>query len=240
MRTVGSQRCLWRYHCVRAILVQVAGHLGARLPATPPPLPRPNGAGQPITLCLCTGPQPYLQALPGHLEHATRRMKRSTHQAGTGETRTDQTVTPVDLARPAQRGHGPSCRRETGQSPWSQGPRGAASAARQVCPARPHNRDVDHRIQGQLGSRHVPRNSLDRGKRPRRHHRDVEENNRDMNHQVCGNSGIPNGRREGTISCRMQWAVSNVHKEICKLTQNMYPETKHCAENGNRTKPEAT
>ena len=29
-------------------LIRVAGHLGVRLPATPPPLPRPNGGGHPL------------------------------------------------------------------------------------------------------------------------------------------------------------------------------------------------
>ena len=37
----------------------MAGHLGVRLPATPPPLLRPNGGGQTLALCLCTGlPEP--------------------------------------------------------------------------------------------------------------------------------------------------------------------------------------
>ena len=36
--------------CVQ--LIQVAGHLGVRLPATPPPLLRPNCVGQPMALWL--------------------------------------------------------------------------------------------------------------------------------------------------------------------------------------------
>ena len=40
----------------RMQLIRVAGRLGVRLSATPPPLPRPNGGGQTLALCLCTGP----------------------------------------------------------------------------------------------------------------------------------------------------------------------------------------
>ena len=46
---------------LHAQLIRVAGHLGFRLPATPPLLPRPNGGGQTLALCLCTGPQQHLQ-----------------------------------------------------------------------------------------------------------------------------------------------------------------------------------
>ena len=38
--------CLSMPHC-RTQLIRVAGRLGVRLPATPPPLPRPDGGGQP-------------------------------------------------------------------------------------------------------------------------------------------------------------------------------------------------
>ena len=36
-------------------------------------------------------------------------------------------------------------------------------------------------------------------------------------------------------SCEIKGAINNVHKEFRKLTQNMYPETKHCAEYEIRT-----
>ena len=39
----------------RVHLIRVAGHLQVRLPATPPPPPRPDG-GQTLALCRCTGP----------------------------------------------------------------------------------------------------------------------------------------------------------------------------------------
>ena len=47
--------CLSMPHSSHA-MSWVAGHLRVRLPATPPPLPRPNGGGQNLALCLCTGP----------------------------------------------------------------------------------------------------------------------------------------------------------------------------------------
>ena len=42
-------------------LIRVAERLGARLPASPPPLLRPDGGGSTLALCLCTGPCKHIR-----------------------------------------------------------------------------------------------------------------------------------------------------------------------------------
>ena len=56
-----------------------------------------------------------------------------------GSTTVSTTTAPEELARPAHQGNKPPCQRATGESPWSPGPWGSASASRQGCPARPNN-----------------------------------------------------------------------------------------------------
>ena len=65
----------------------VASHLGVRLPATPPPLPRPDGGGQTVALCLCTGRASFMphQAVDTpkdgcHLHDGTRELARPAQQ----------------------------------------------------------------------------------------------------------------------------------------------------------------
>ena len=49
-----------------------------------------------------------------------------------------------------------------------------------------HNRCIDHIVHVQLW-KHGPQSSLDQGNRPQRHDREVEEHNRDIDHQMYGN-----------------------------------------------------
>ena len=55
-------------------LIQVAGHLGVRLPATPLPLPRPNGGVNP-------GPVPVHRALQAHLQPPEIHLRHPIEQA---------------------------------------------------------------------------------------------------------------------------------------------------------------
>ena len=48
-------------------LIRVAERLGASSRASPPPLHRPNGGGQTLALCLCTGP--YQLTRKSHQDH---------------------------------------------------------------------------------------------------------------------------------------------------------------------------
>ena len=64
-----SQRCLWQYHCMRAIN-SGGSHLGVRLLATPPPLLRPNGVNSRPCTCV-QGPKKIPHTPSEHCNCAT-------------------------------------------------------------------------------------------------------------------------------------------------------------------------
>ena len=62
VQTMLYDMCVSPYTPMSMHLVRVVGHLGVRLPATPPPLPRPNGGGQPWSCACAQGPYQQLRA----------------------------------------------------------------------------------------------------------------------------------------------------------------------------------
>ena len=74
-------------------LIRVAGHLGVRLPATPPPLPRPDGGGQPWP-CACA---PY--RAPCLMQQTGTSMMSGTEHMSTRTTERQAQSLPISRIR---------------------------------------------------------------------------------------------------------------------------------------------